>query len=377
MEYPEMRRIVLLSVAGFAVIGAGIGGWLWWSAARYRESTDNAYVEADIAAVAPKIAGYIRTLAVVDNQRVRAGDVLAIIDERDFQARVAEATATVAAAEAANTSIDRQIDLQAARIEQAGATVDSAKAELARAQPEYERYKSMLADKVVGKSDFDRTAADFRKAEAELARAEAELLAEQGQLVVLRASRNEGDAKLAQAQAALQAAQIDLDNTVIRAPMDGVVGNKGVETGQYVQAGSLMMAIVPLPSVHIVANFKETQLENMRPGQVVSISVDAFPSTELTGTVESFAPASGAVFSLLPPENATGNFTKIVQRVPVRIAVPAGNPLAGLLRPGLSVEVSVNTRGAEPTDSVAGSIFGTAQAATMPAAGPQSTEQAR
>jgi len=372
-----MRRIVLLTVAVIALVVGGWGAWHWWSVARFRESTDNAYIEADIAAVAPKIAGYIRSLQVTDNQQVRAGDVLAIIDERDFQARVAEASAAAAAAEAANISIDRQIDLQASRIEQAAATVESAKAELARAQPEYDRYKKMLAGKVVGKSDFDRIAADLRKAKAELSRAEAQLLAEQGQLVVLRASRHEGDAKLAQAKAALQAAQIDLDNTVITAPVDGVVGNKGVEPGQYVQAGSLLMAIVPLPSVHIVANFKETQLENMRPGQTVSISVDAFPSTELTGTVESFAPASGAVFSLLPPENATGNFTKIVQRVPVRIAVPADGPLSGLLRPGLSVEVSVNTRGATDTDSVAGAVFGTAQAATVqPAIAPAAVSQA-
>jgi membrane fusion protein (multidrug efflux system) len=371
------RKIVLLTAASLALVGAGFGAWYWLAVARFHETTDNAYVEADIAAVAPKIAGYIRSLQVTDNQQVRAGDVLVIIDERDFQARVAQATATVAAAEAANISIDRQIDLQSSRIEQAAATVESAKAELARAQPEYDRYKKMLATNVVGKSDYDRIAADLRKAEAELTRAQAELLAEKGQLVVLQASRTEGDAKLAQAQAALQTAQIDLDNTVVTAPVDGVVGNKGVEAGQYVQAGSMMMAIVPLPSVHIVANFKETQLENMRPGQTVSISVDAFPSTELTGTVESFAPASGAVFSLLPPENATGNFTKIVQRVPVRIAVPNDNALAGLLRPGLSVEVSVNTRGADDKESVAGSIFGTAQAATTQAPASQATAEAQ
>src|SRR5262245_22656957 len=326
------KKIALFTAASVAAIGVGLGAWYWLAVARFHETTDNAYVEADIAAVAPKIAGYIRSLDVVDNQQVRAGDVLVIIDEGDFQARVAQASAAVAAAEAANVSIDRQVDLQSSRIKQAAASVDSAKAELARAQPEYERYKKLVARNVVAKSDYDRTAADLRKAEAEVAGTEAQLLAEKGQLVVLQASRTEGDAKLAQARAALQAAQIDLDNTVVRAPVDGVVGNKGVEEGQYVQAGSLMMAIVPLPSVHIVANFKETQLENMRPGQTVSISVDAFPSTQLTGTVESFAPASGAVFSLLPPENATGNFTKIVQRVPVRIAVPNDNPLAEIGR---------------------------------------------
>src|SRR5262245_36304800 len=231
-----MRKIVLLTAAGLAVVGAGFGAWYWWAVARFHETTDNAYVEADIAAVAPKIAGYIRSLQVTDNQQVHAGEVLVVIDERDFQARVAEATAAAAAAEAANVSIERQIDLQSSRIEQAAATVDSARAELARAQPEYDRYKKMLATSVVGKSDYDRIAADLRKAEAELTRTQAQLLAEKAQLVVLQASRTEGDAKLAQAQAALQAAQIDLDNTVVLAPVDGVVGNKGVEAGQYVQA---------------------------------------------------------------------------------------------------------------------------------------------
>ena len=170
--------------------------------------------------------------------------------------------------------------------------------------------------------------------------------------------------ELAQAQATLDVAQNDLDNTVIKAPVDGVVGNKGVQTGQYVKVGTQLMAVVPLPQVYIVANFKETQLENMRPGQPVEISIDAYPNHKLIGTVESFAPASGAVFSLLPPENATGNFTKVVQRVPIRIAVPKENALAGLLRPGLSVEVSVDTRAVGTGPTLAGAIFGAAQAAT-------------
>jgi membrane fusion protein (multidrug efflux system) len=294
---------------------------------------------------------------------VRAGDVLAAIDDRDFVARVAEAKAAVAGAAAAIASTDRRIELQAALIDQAAAAVESAEAERARARPEYERYKKMVATNIVAKSDFDRTAADLRKAEAELTRAKAELTAQRGQLVVLQAERQEALAKLEQGKATLAVAEIDLDNTVIRAPVGGVVGNKAVELGQYVRAGQQVMALVPLPSVHVVANFKETQLERMRPGQRVAISVDAYPGVTLEGSVESFAPASGAVFSLLPPENATGNFTKIVQRVPVRIVVPDDNPLAGLLRPGLSVEVSIDTRAADEAPAPAGGVFGVAQAA--------------
>jgi membrane fusion protein (multidrug efflux system) len=358
-----MRKFLLSIGLGAFVVAAGAGGWYWWTHGRFVETTDNAYVESDISAISPKIAGYIHRLNVADNQQVRAGDVLVVIDDRDFAARVAEARAAVAGSQAAIASVDRKIELQAALIDQASATVESAEAERARAQPEYERYKKMVASNIVAKSDFDRTAADLRKAEAELTRAKAELTAQRGQLVVLQAEREEALAKLAQDQATLAVAEIDLDNTIIRAPVDGVVGNKAVELGQYVRAGSQIMALVPLPSVHVVANFKETQLERMRPGQRVEISVDAYPDVTLQGSIESFAPASGAVFSLLPPENATGNFTKIVQRVPVRIAVPDDNPLAGLLRPGLSVEVRIDTRTTEDAPALAGSVFGVAQAA--------------
>ena len=187
----------------------------------------------------------------------------------------------------------------------------------------------------------------------------AALAAENEQVNVLHATRTETEAHLAQAQATLQTARNDLDNTVIRAPVDGVIGNRGVQVGQYARPGVQLLSLVPLPDVYVVANFKETQLSHMRPGQPVSISVDAFPDRVLTGTVESFAPASGSKFSLLPPENATGNFTKIVQRVPVRIALPHDNALAGLLRPGLSVVAEVDTRGANAEPHVAsGGVFG-------------------
>jgi len=359
-----MRKIIL-SLVALALIGiAGGGGWYWWTTARFFESTDNAYVQGDISVISPKIAGYVRDVRVIDNQQVRAGDVLALIDDEDFAAKTAEARAAVAAEQAAIAGIDRRLEWQASMIEAAKANVVSAQAELARAQPNYERYKKMVATNIVGKSDYDQVEATLRKAEAEVTRTQAAVTAEQGQLVVLLADRKQADAQLAQAQAALTAAKNDLDNTVIKAPVDGVVGNKGVQVGQYVKVGTQLMAVVPLPQVYVVANFKETQLENMRQGQPVEIAVDAYPNQKLIGTVESFAPASGAVFSLLPPENATGNFTKVVQRVPVRIAVPRDNPLAGLLRPGLSVVVSVDTHAAGSGPTLAGAIFGAAQAAT-------------
>src|SRR5215471_15558690 len=344
-----MRKVILPLVILAGLGSAGAGGWYWWTEGRFYETTDNAYVQGDISVISPKIAGYVREVRVIDNQQVRTGDVLAVIDDTDFAARAAEAQATVAAEQAAIAGIDRKIEWQASMIEAAKANVVSAQAELTRAQPNYERYKKMVATNVVGKSDFDQV---------EVTRTQAALAAEQGQLVVLQSDRKQAEAQLAQAQAALAFAQNDLDNTVIKAPVDGVIGNKGVQIGQYVKAGTQLMSVVPLPQIYVVANFKETQLENMRPGQPVEISVDAYPHQTLSGTVESFAPASGAVFSLLPPENATGNFTKVVQRVPIRIAVPRDNPLAGLIRPGLSVEVSVDTRAAGSGPRLAGSIFG-------------------
>jgi membrane fusion protein, multidrug efflux system len=233
---------------------------------------------------------------------------------------------------------------QQAMIDQAGAAVTSAEAELHRAGLDSARQRDLQRTDISSRQKYETSEADQRKAEAGLARSRAALVAERDQLAVLDAQRQQEEAKLAQAEAALRLAQNDLDDTVIRAPVDGVVGNKGVQVGQLVKAGTLLLAVVPLPQVYVIANFKETQLAGMRPGQKVSLAVDAFPGAKLHGFIESFAPASGAVFSLLPPENATGNFTKIVQRVPVRIALAPDEPLRSRLRPGLSAVVEVDTR---------------------------------
>src|ERR1700757_689960 len=201
---------------------------------------------------------------------------------------------------------------------------------------------------------FEQAQADARKGEAAVARSRAALAGEQNQLAVLRSQQREEQARLQQARANLQLAQNDLDNTVIRAPVSGIAGNRAGQVGQYVKAGTQLLSLVPLPHVYVTANFKETQLTHMRPGQLAEVSVDAYPDQVLQGRIESFAPASGAEFSLLPPDNATGNFTKIVQRVPVRIALPEKGPLAGLLRPGLSVTVTIDTRDAGQGDGLVG-----------------------
>jgi membrane fusion protein (multidrug efflux system) len=339
-----MRRVVLIAVAALLLSGLAGGGLYWWRVWRFVESTDDAYVQGDISVIAPKVEGYIATLAVQDNQAVRRGEVLATIDDRDFRARVQSAEAAVGMQQAAIANIESQMALQDSEIRRAQAAVTSAEAELDRARPDYDRFKSLMKSDWVSRQRFESAEADLHKAESGLVEHQAAVASEEHRRIVLETQRRQATAALQQAEAQLQLARNALEDTVIRAPIDGVVGNRGVQLGQYVKAGTQLLSLVPLASVYVVANFKETQLAGMRPGQPVSIAVDAYPGQEVTGRIESFAPASGAQFSLLPPENATGNFTKIVQRVPVRIAVPREGPLAGQLRPGLSVVVTIDTR---------------------------------
>jgi membrane fusion protein (multidrug efflux system) len=358
------KRLLLAAVAVVALSAGGAFGWRWWTVDRYFESTDNAYVEADISVISPRVEGYVLEVRVRDNQQVRAGDVLLVLDDAKLAARAAEARASAQAQRAAITTIDRKLALQQAMIEQAQAAVAGAEAEQARAGADFRRVESLRKDDWVSRQRFDTVEAERRKSDSALRQARANVAAERERTAVLQASRAEAEAKLGEAEASLRAAETDLSDATIRAPIDGVVGNKAVQVGQFVRAGAQLLSIVQLPDVHVVANFKETQLAGIRPGQPVVLEVDAYPGATIMGRVESFAPASGAEFSLLPPENATGNFTKIVQRVPIRVAVPADNPLAGLLRPGLSIEASVDTRQAGDAPLLAGGVFGAAVAGT-------------
>jgi membrane fusion protein (multidrug efflux system) len=362
-----MRKTLVMMLLAAIVAAAAYGGREWWRVWRFQQSTDDAYIESDISLISPKVEGYIKDVRVEDNEQVKAGEVLFVIDDSDFAARVAAAQAAVDAEVASVTTFETRHDHQVAMINQAAAMVESADAELNRADLDQKRYVSLLTSEVATKQRFETAEADATKAAASLLHAKAALEAEKQQLAVIDAQKHEEQAKREQARAALRLAQNDLDNTVIRAPVDGVVGNRAGQTGQYVKAGTQLLSLVPLPKVFVTANFKETQLTLMRPGQPADVWVDAYPDQVVHGYVESFAPASGAEFSLLPPDNATGNFTKIVQRVPVRIALPENGPLSSLLRPGLSVVVSIDTRapGGAPE---ARAIVGAAQARSIPAA---------
>ena len=361
-----MRKLLFIILPVVVLAGGVSGGWYWWNVLRFLQSTDDAYVQSDVSLISPKVEGYIKKVKVADNQEVAEGAVLFVIDDRDFKAKVAQADAAVAIEEASVVSYDSRLKLQQAMIDQAAATVASTEADLARVQQDYKRYSALMSTDFASRQRFEQAQADARKGEAAVAKSRAALAAEQNQLAVLHSQQREEQAKLQQARANLQLAQNDLDNTVIRAPISGVAGNRAGQVGQYVKAGTQLLSLVPLSRVYVTANFKETQLTGMRPGQLATVSVDAYPDLAINGHIESFAPASGAQFSLLPPDNATGNFTKIVQRVPIRIALPANSPLTGRLRPGLSVTVTVDTRDTGDGDG----LVGAAQAKSNPNASP-------
>ncbi|MDE1148151.1 MAG: HlyD family secretion protein [Azospirillaceae bacterium] len=351
------RKALVIGAGGLAGIALATTGAYWWTTGRFLESTDDAYVRADVIAISPRVAGLVTEVAVADNQRVAAGDVLARIEDRDYRAHLALADGTVAAAqadiaadEAAIASLAAQLQQQHSQIAAATAEVAARQADDHRAGLDYRRQQLLTQQQVTSAQLLETADADARRAQAAVAAARAAAQAAKDRLAVLdsetqraTATLAKAHAQLAEAEAQRDLARIDLDRTIIRAPAAGTVGQRTLRPGQGVEVGTPLMALVPADA-YIVANYKETQLDQVAPGQPVTIIVDAFGGAVLTGHVDSFAPASGAQFALLPPDNATGNFTKIVQRMPVRIRVDPGQPRAGDLRPGLSVVTRIDTR---------------------------------
>jgi len=349
----SVKKIILPLIAAAIIGGGGYYGYYWVTEGQYHESTDNAYLQADEVAVSPKVSGYVGDLRVAENQPVRKGDLLLTIKDDDFRLELAKANAALEARRSAVVTMEEQITLQDAAIKQATANVDIARVELGRTSDDFNRYEDLVKKGAASRQKFDYAKADRESAQAQVAAANATLAVEKGRLGVLRAQKIEAERAVKQAEAARDLAQQALDDTRLYAPFDGVVGNRSVQTGALVQPGEQLLVLVPLPGTYIVANFKETQISHMAPRQKVSVEVDAFPDAEIVGHVASFAPATGAQFSLLPPENATGNFTKITQRIPVRIELD-DSKWAKALRPGLSVVVNVDTRNASGEEEVAG-----------------------
>ncbi|MBL8571860.1 MAG: HlyD family secretion protein [Phreatobacter sp.] len=340
-------RFVLAAVVLLALAVAGRWGWDWWVDGRFLVVTDDAYVRAEVTTVATKISGYVAAMDVRNGDRVRAGDVIARLDDGDFRLAVEAARNRVETQRAAQLRLGRQVEAAQAGAAQAATQIAGARAEASRAQSDFQRFSALAASDFASRSRLDQARAERERAIAAVAWAEAALVAAQANVEVAVAQREEGRKLVAELETTLARAERDLGFTLVKAPFDGVIGNKAVQAGDFVQPGARLAALVPLDRIWVEANFKETQLARLQVGQRVRLAVDALPDRPIEGRVESFSPASGAVFSLLPPENATGNFTKIVQRVPVRIAVAPEAVATGLLRPGLSVVVRVETRAAE------------------------------
>lgn len=310
------------------------------------QTTNDAYVRAELARLASRVSGEVLTVGVTDFQRVKAGDLLIQIDPADYEAQVAQSEAAVAAAQAALDNLANQVELQYATIAQAQAARLSAEALEVEARQEQERQQSLSQTESGTRQRFEQAVANYAKAQADVRASRAVIAAQQHQLEVLQVTRKQRAADLEATKASLASAKLKLGYTKISAPFDGVVGERQVQPGDYVNIGTNLINVVPLPKVYVIANYKETQLTHVAPGQPVEITVDSFPREKLRGKVERIAPATGAQVALLPPDNATGNFTKVVQRIPVRIQLDDNQPLLARLVPGMSVVTSIDTKAA-------------------------------
>jgi len=336
------RHLVFVAVGALIASAALWYGWSWWTLGRFIESTDDAYVGGEVTTIASKVSGFVDTVAVTDNQAVRAGDLLVKLDDRDYRAQLAHAEAGVAAQEAALANLEANARLQQAIIAQASAEITATAAELDRAQQDVDRYRTLAESRYASVQRFQQADADYKKATAADRKSRAALEGAERQLDVIGTQKQQAHAALDEAVANRDLARLNLNYTEIRSPIDGVVGNRAVRVGAYATVGAQLLAVVPTQGLWIDANFKENQLAHMRAHQPVAITADALPGVILSGSVASLAPATGAQFSVIPPENATGNFTKIVQRVPVRIVLAGDDAELAMLRPGLSVVVRVS-----------------------------------
>ena len=353
----KKKQVIRAAAAVLLLVGGGIG-YQYSAVWSHQETTENAYVRADITPVSAKVEGYVARLAVHDNQHVNAGDVLMFVESADYEAKVAKAEADLAAAlanvgalEAAQRSTAAELTAQAGLVGQANANVTAARAVAARAASDRTRFEELAERGWTTKARLDQARAEAGATQAQVAAARAGQAASQGQSAAIAANSDRarsaiesGRAQVQAARAALRAAKLDLQRTVIRSPIDGTVGNRVVREGQLIRPGQQLLAIIPAEQSYVIANFKETQLAQMRVGQHAEIVLDAYPGTKLSGRIESLAPATGAQFALIPTDSATGNFTKIVQRVPIRISVQQSALSTQLLRPGLSAEAVVDTR---------------------------------
>jgi membrane fusion protein (multidrug efflux system) len=330
-------------LVAFGFIALATQRWDAWVGSATVQTTNDAYVRAETTRLSSRVAGEVLTVAVQDFQRVKAGDLLIQIDPADYEAQVAQAEAGVAGAQAALDNLDNQVELQYATIAQAEAQRLSAVAHETEARQEQERQQSLTQTEAGTRQKLEQAIADYARAQADVRASAAVIAAQRHQMEVLSGTKKQRAADLLGAKATLAAARLRLGYTKIVAPFDGSVGERQVQPGDYVNIGSSLISVVPLPNVYVMANYKETQLTNVRVGQPVDMTIDSFPDQTLLGRVERISPASGSQFALLPPDNATGNFTKVVQRIPVRIQIDQGQKLLERLLPGMSAVTRIHT----------------------------------
>ncbi len=342
-----VRRLLLVGASLLVLASAGHLGWQYWTTGRFEVSTDDAYVKADSPTIAPKISGYIADVPVGDNEAVKAGQVLARIDDRDFKVALEQAKADVEAAAASITNKQAELAAQQSTIDAAQATIVADKANQTFAEQDDKRYADLAARGFGSVQNAQQATARITAARAAVTRDTAALASAVKRLDVLRAELAQAQAALSRTRTIQDQAELNLSYTALVSPVDGVIGNRTLRVGQYVQAGTPLMAVVPTEAAYIVANYKETQLTDVHPGQSVEVAVDMFPGQLFHGRVDSLSPASGQEFALLPPDNATGNFTKVVQRIPVKITLDPGSAAAVVLRPGMSVYPTIGTKADE------------------------------
>ncbi len=344
-------RPILLAGAGLGILaGAAYFGHNYWTVGRFEVATDDAYVQADTTTIAPKVSGYLAQVLVGDNEPVKAGQVLARIDDRDYRVALDQAKADVAASKAAIASKLAALDAQQSAIDSAKATIQVDQANETFAEQENKRYTDLATSGFGSVQNAQQAASRIAASHASIQRDNATLGSAVKQTALLQAELAQAQAGLARSEAAQSQAELNLSYATVVSPVDGTVGNRTLRVGQYVQAGTQLMSVVPSADAYVVANFKETQLTDVHAGQSVDIDVDMFPGRVYHGHVDSLSPASGQTFALLPPDNATGNFTKVVQRIPVKIVLDPVSLASGDLRPGMSVTSSIDTKA--PDDRV-------------------------
>ncbi|WP_273719258.1 MULTISPECIES: HlyD family secretion protein [Bartonella] len=343
LDKTKQKKIIKALFIVFALFVLWFG-YKWITHWRYMLATEDAYVQGDIAAIAPKLNGYIEKIAIKANQVVKKDDVLFYLDNGDYQIALDQTKARLNTQKKTLLRIDAQITAAHSSLDDAKAQKAAASAIATNAQLTLKRITELKANRYAPQSGVDDAKSAYEQAIANVNRADAQIAAAHANIQVLEAQRNETESQTKSLELSREKAQRDLDSTIIRAPFDGIIGNLTAKTGDFVVNGQRLAALVPIHALYIEANYKETQLQNIHAGQKAYISVDAFEKDVFTGTVLSISPATGAVFSLLPPQNATGNFTKIVQRIPVRISIPEEILKTGHIRAGMSVSVEVDTR---------------------------------